>query len=76
MATITITGRDGLAPLSLRMQLAIGAAAQRLATALILWHERAVERRQLLALGDAALKDFGASRADAAGEGGQPFWRA
>jgi uncharacterized protein YjiS (DUF1127 family) len=76
MATITITGRDGLEPLPLRMQLAIGAAAQRLATALAVWHERAVERRQLLALGDAALKDFGASRADAACEGGRPFWRA
>jgi uncharacterized protein YjiS (DUF1127 family) len=39
------------------------------------WQERARQRRQLLALPDAALKDFGASRADASGEGNKRFWR-
>jgi uncharacterized protein YjiS (DUF1127 family) len=39
------------------------------------WLERGRERRQLLALGDRALQDFGASRADAVREGDQPFWR-
>jgi uncharacterized protein YjiS (DUF1127 family) len=39
------------------------------------WHYRARERRQLLSLSNAALKDFGASRADAVGEGDKPFWR-
>jgi uncharacterized protein YjiS (DUF1127 family) len=38
------------------------------------WQERARQRRQLLALSDRALKDFGASRADAEGEGSKPFW--
>ena len=32
------------------------------------------QRRALLQLGDAALKDFGASRADAWHEGGRPWW--
>jgi uncharacterized protein YjiS (DUF1127 family) len=58
-----------------RLLTVIGAAAQRLSSRLILWHERAYERRQLLGLSDAALKDFGASRADGACEGDKPFWR-
>ena len=55
-----------------------GAAFDRLGAFLLLlleWHERARQRRQLLAMSDGALKDFGASRADAEGEGGKPFWR-
>lgn len=44
-------------------------------TAMLDWQERARQRHQLLALSDGALKDFGASRADAEGEGGKPFWR-
>jgi uncharacterized protein YjiS (DUF1127 family) len=40
------------------------------------WRERARQRRELLSLGDRALKDFGANRADAVGEGDKPFWRA
>jgi uncharacterized protein YjiS (DUF1127 family) len=42
---------------------------------LLEWQERARQRRQLLALSDGALKDFGASRADADCEGSEPFWR-
>jgi uncharacterized protein YjiS (DUF1127 family) len=55
-----------------------GAALDRFSTfliALLEWLERARQRRQLLALSDGALKDFGASRADAEGEGGKSFWR-
>jgi uncharacterized protein YjiS (DUF1127 family) len=36
--------------------------------------EVARQRRALLQLGDMALKDFGASRADAWHEGGRPWW--
>jgi uncharacterized protein YjiS (DUF1127 family) len=32
------------------------------------------QRRALMQLGDQALKDFGASRADAWHEGGKPWW--
>jgi len=46
------------------------------ATMLLDWQERARQRRQLLALGDGALKDFGRSRADASNEGDKPFRRA
>lgn len=42
---------------------------------LLEWQERARQRRQLLALSDGALKDFGASRADAEGEGSKPVWQ-
>lgn len=36
--------------------------------------EVARQRRELLKLGDSALKDFGASRADALGEASRPWW--
>ena len=39
------------------------------------WQERARQRRQLLALSDGALKDFGASRSDAEGEASKPGWQ-
>jgi uncharacterized protein YjiS (DUF1127 family) len=39
------------------------------------WHCRARERRELRGLPDDALKDFGASRADAEHEGTKPFWQ-
>ena len=52
-----------------------GAAVGNVVTTLLDWQERASQRRQLLDLDDAALKDFGRSRADAAREGTKPFWR-
>ena len=39
------------------------------------WQDRARQRRQLLGLSDAALRDFGASRADAEFEGGKAAWK-
>ena len=54
----------------------VGTGAGTIVMALLNWLERAHERRQLLALDDRALQDFGASRADAAREGDKPFWRA
>ena len=53
-----------------------GRGAGAIVVTLLNWLERARERRQLLALGDRALQDFGASRVDAAREGDKPFWRA
>lgn len=38
------------------------------------WIERHRQRNALLGLNDAMLKDIGISRADAAREGGKPFW--
>jgi uncharacterized protein YjiS (DUF1127 family) len=45
-------------------------------TRLMVWHDRARERRALLGLNDLQLSDIGISRADAGGEGEKPFWRA
>ena len=56
--------------------LAAGGATKRIVTALLVWEERARQRRQLLALNELALKDIGRARADAAGEAGKPFWQA
>jgi uncharacterized protein YjiS (DUF1127 family) len=80
MATITMADRErlranGASPSARTLRIALGAAAQALSTTLMIWHERACERRQLLGLGDAALKDFGATPADAACEAEKPFWR-
>ena len=43
--------------------------------ALEMWLERKRQRRALLELSDALLKDVGLSRADAWREAGKPFWR-
>ena len=53
-----------------------GAAAGEAVTRLMVWHDRARERRALLGLSDLQLRDIGISRADAGGEGDKPFWRA
>jgi uncharacterized protein YjiS (DUF1127 family) len=49
-------------------------AVARLLTFLARASEVSRQRRALLQLGDQALKDFGASRADAWHEGGKPWW--
>jgi uncharacterized protein YjiS (DUF1127 family) len=55
---------------------AAGAVVDKFVTTLLDWQERARQRRQLLSLDTAALKDFGRNRADATAEGERPFWRA
>ena len=55
---------------------AAGLLVGELVMRLLVWLERARERRQLLSLSDRALQDFGKSRADAEAEGDKPFWRA
>ena len=79
MTMVTLNGREGFLghprrPSTRKPWSAIGTAAARLSTVLMVWHERACQRRQLLGLGDGELKDFAASRADAAFEGDKPFW--
>jgi uncharacterized protein YjiS (DUF1127 family) len=39
------------------------------------WTERNRQRRALLSLSDAMLRDIGISRADALREGEKPFWK-
>lgn len=47
---------------------------QRLAQRLRHWYELSQQRRRLSALGEAALKDLGLSRADVEQEIQRPFW--
>jgi uncharacterized protein YjiS (DUF1127 family) len=80
MAILTIIGREGLSgndsePSTRKLWSAVGTAAANLSTLMMVWHERACGRRQLLGLGTGELKDFAASRADAAFESDKPFWR-
>ncbi len=49
----------------------LGAAVGRLAA----WGERHRQRRALLGLDDATLKDIGLGRGDAFREAAKPFWR-
>lgn len=54
----------------------VGSAIGDIAATLLVWLERARQRRQLLALSDRELQDFGSNLADASREGEKPFWRA
>jgi uncharacterized protein YjiS (DUF1127 family) len=48
---------------------------RRAVDAVLTWHERAQERRQLMQLSDHMLRDIGISRAEALGEAEKPFWQ-
>lgn len=48
---------------------------RRFGARLLLWHERAVQRRHLRDLDTRALFDIGLSRADVLHECAKPFWR-
>jgi uncharacterized protein YjiS (DUF1127 family) len=43
--------------------------------AIVLWHRRNRERRELMRLSERELRDFGIGRSDAIVEAGKPFWR-
>jgi uncharacterized protein YjiS (DUF1127 family) len=45
------------------------------AETLLIWLERARQRRHLRTLSDHMLRDIGLSRADVEGEAGKPFWQ-
>jgi uncharacterized protein YjiS (DUF1127 family) len=42
---------------------------------LLIWQERARDRRQLQSLSDHMLRDIGLTRADVFAEASKPFWR-
>ena len=48
--------------------------AERVVTTLLRWHELGRQRRALMRLDDAMLKDIGISRVDALREAERPFW--
>lgn len=45
-------------------------------TLLLVWQERASQRRHLESLDERYLRDMGLSRADVAREAAKPFWKA
>lgn len=47
----------------------------RAANLLLLWQQRARDRRQLACLSDQMLHDIGLTRADVFAEASKPFWR-
>jgi uncharacterized protein YjiS (DUF1127 family) len=48
---------------------------RRSADLLLIWRERARQRRQLRTLNDRMLRDIGLTRADVLAESSKPFWR-
>lgn len=48
---------------------------RRTADLLLIWRERARQRRQLRSLNDHMLRDLGLTRADVMAESSKPFWR-
>ena len=51
------------------------ASADQLVAAVGRWRQRARQRRQLMRLDDALLKDIGLTRCEAEYEAKKPFWR-
>lgn len=52
-----------------------GSAAVHAIETILLWMERAEQRRQLARLDNHLLKDIGVTRPEAAREAAKPFWR-
>lgn len=80
MDTILLRHRDPglLGRLSLALSWTVQALGLALAcglTALVLWQERARERRRLATLDERLLRDVGLSRADIEQEIRKPFWQ-
>jgi uncharacterized protein YjiS (DUF1127 family) len=46
------------------------------ADSVLTWHQRARQRRALMAMSDHMLRDIGIGRAEALAEATKPFWRA
>ncbi len=65
---------QGSVPAPRPVRVAVG-AFRGVKAQLAAWAKRERERRALLALDDAGLKDIGISRAQASFEHGRPFWR-
>lgn len=60
---------------SVRQGWSWASGVQRLATLLLIWQQRARDRRQLESLSDHMLRDIGLTRADVFAEASKPFWR-
>ncbi|HZA66506.1 MAG TPA: DUF1127 domain-containing protein [Geminicoccaceae bacterium] len=67
--------RDGVAALIEHHIRSVARGVRQGVTLLLVWHERARQRRQLETLSDHMLRDIGLSRADVLAETTKPFWR-
>jgi uncharacterized protein YjiS (DUF1127 family) len=70
-----VSRRDGVAALIEHHIRSIARGTRQGVTLLLVWHERARQRRQLETLSDHMLRDIGLSRADVLAEATKPFWR-
>jgi uncharacterized protein YjiS (DUF1127 family) len=58
-----------------RQYLSWSRGVRRAADLLLIWQQRARDRRQLQSLSDHMLRDIGLTRADVFAEASKPFWR-
>ena len=73
----TIQARTACAARSgwIRQASAWSRAVSRAIDLLLIWQQRARDRRQLESLSDHMLRDIGLTRADVYAEASKPFWR-
>ena len=73
----TIQARTACAARSgwIRQARAWSRAVSRAIDLLLIWQQRARDRRQLESLSDHMLRDIGLTRADVYAEASKPFWR-
>ena len=53
----------------------LASQVQRIFDLMLVWHQRARQRRELQCLSDRMLRDIGLTRADVLAESSKPFWR-
>ena len=79
MSTIPVraawAARRGLASGFVRHARSWSRAVARAIDLLLVWQQRARDRRQLESLSDHMLRDIGLTRADVYAEASKPFWR-
>lgn len=82
MSAIRLRPASGPATIGLSLAAATGGGRGRWqralaagASLLLVWHERARQRRHLCSLSDHMLRDLGLGRADVEAEVSKPFWR-
>jgi uncharacterized protein YjiS (DUF1127 family) len=67
--------RDGIGALIDHHTRSLARAVRRGTELVLVWHQRARQRRQLESLSNHMLRDIGLSRSDVMAEATKPFWR-
>ncbi|MDJ0942538.1 MAG: DUF1127 domain-containing protein [Kiloniellales bacterium] len=78
MTSVSFSTRRGASPRGIAPETGFASSGllARIIEGLLLWQERAAQRRALAGLDDHLLKDMGITRAEADREARKPFWRA